>query len=78
MAKKLSDEEEDARALLARCRHVLTGREIAICEELIDEAARWGGDDWDYFQTCNGTEFGSLQLQFSREIAEWKNAGVAA
>lgn len=58
---------EDARAILGMCRHLLTGREMQICEDILDES----GDIDHASDTVEMLE--RLRLQYPREIAEWKN-----
>lgn len=62
------DLQQDARALLATVRHLMSGREIAVCEAAADIEQSDGVD---------ASLLASLKIQFSREIARWKD-GVAA
>lgn len=62
------DLQQDARALLATVRHLLTGREI----EAVEAASA--------IANCDGVNvclLATLQNQFAREIARWKD-GVRA
>lgn len=58
-----------AKAILARCRRFLTGREEIECETAAGEDTGKTGFDASLIDT--------LKNQFSREIAEWKD-GVNA
>jgi hypothetical protein len=60
--------QEDAQALLATVRHLLTGREITACEAAADIENSEGIDAY---------LLANLKIQFSREIARWKD-GVTA
>lgn len=62
------DLKATGRALLATVRHLLTGYEMRVCEAASD------------IPDCDGVDVGcmmNLQIQFSREIARWKD-GVTA
>lgn len=62
------DLKTTGRALLATVRHLLTGYEMRVCEAAAD------------IPDCDGVDVGclmNLQIQFSREIARWKD-GVRA
>lgn len=75
-----------AMAILAKCRHVLTGREIDICERAksgeLDEEESWlidhddeedGDDDGAVSGVPSDIQlFRSLETQFAWEIGEWK------
>lgn len=60
---------EQAAALLATKRHVMTGREIEICERIIEHAFCLG-DDEDIFTW--------LTISFSKEIGDWIDGKAAA
>lgn len=70
------DEREAAGALLSGCIALMTGREIEVCERI----ASTGNDDFDSFSltAADMQWFSSLQIQFAREIAVWKNGRVIA
>jgi len=60
-----------ARAILDKCYHVLTGMEIAMLEHIVDEL-----NECDPVLDLSIDQinwFHSLQIQFSVEIAQWKN-----
>lgn len=65
------DEREAAGVLLSGCIALMTGREIEICERI----ASTGNDDFDPFSltAADLQWFASLQIQFARDIAVWKN-----
>lgn len=74
-------------AILAKCRKVLTGREIDVCEraksgeldedeaflqEYDDDEEALDEDDAISSIRSDIQLFKSLEIQFSREISEWK------
>ena len=67
------EEVMQASALLSTVYHLMTGREIRFCEDLAQNGDEWNYKDWDWFEEENGSDFRSLTIQFSREIANWIN-----
>ena len=66
-----------ANAMLAKCRHIMTGREIEVCERI----ASLADSDFDEFSLTKEDVawFSNMQTQFAREIGEWaaEEGGVA-
>lgn len=70
------DQVDDARALLATARHLMTGMEIDMCENF---ASMSSVSEWESFYLTNDQMMGfnSLIVQFYAKISNWKNRGVA-
>ena len=64
---------EKAQAMLATCRHKMTGMEIDMCERLAGMAQR----DYEPFSIRheNLQWFYNMTIQFAREIGEWIDSG---
>ena len=61
-----------AQAILATSRHVLTGMEMDMLEKIATMYSNWEGS---LELTIDNIQwFYSLQTEFSREIAKWKDA----
>lgn len=67
---------DNARALLATVRHLMTGGEIDVCEHL---ASMSSVSEWESFYLTRDQimGFNSLIVQFYAKISNWKNSGVA-
>ena len=81
MTTKYTEDQQDAAALLATVRHLLTGREIDLCEALLESDADHDSSDDDAY-SATPSHFGSnhqrlepLKIQFYAQITDWKNAG---
>ena len=64
--------QQIAQAILETSRHLLTGMEI----QMLESISSLGESDWYSFELTsdNIQWFYSLQTEFSREIAKWKDA----
>lgn len=71
---EITEDEDryDAAALLAVARHMMTGREIDLCERLTDEGS-YGVET----PKQDRAVLDLLRLQFYAQIANWKDSGVA-
>ena len=81
MTTKHTEDQRDAAALLATVRHLLTGREIDLCEALLESDVDHDSSDEETY-TGTGSYFESnhqrlepLKIQFYAQITDWKNAG---
>lgn len=69
--RSLFDESDitAAKAMLDKCKQVMTGREIEVCERIasMEEA------DYESFNLTREdiAWFSNMQVQFAREIAKW-------
>lgn len=70
------DQVDDARALLATVRQLMTGGEIDLCEKL---ASMSSSAEWESFYLTKDQMMGfnSLIVQFYAKISNWKDSGVA-
>ena len=73
MSNSTIPEVIQAQALLATVHHLMTGREITICEDVAEDGDNWNHEEWGWFEDYDGSDFRSLTIQFSREIANWIN-----
>ncbi len=75
----MTEEQEDARALLDSVHHLMSGNEIAACEKVLSDAWIFTGvsDDWESVDEyliagSQKNAFDLLCISFSKEISEWK------
>ena len=81
MTTKHTEDQQDAAALLATVRYLLTGREIDTCEALLESDADHDSSDEEAYSgtpshfVSNRQRLESLKIQFYAQITDWKNAG---